>query len=122
MIADMRWQDWAGFLLGLWLAISPWALGFSDQQAATANAAVIGITLAVVSLFEVGLSELADEWLKIAVGLWLVCSPFVLGHGANHLATINAVGVGILVALFAAWAMSLDKEIARWWHEHVAGH
>ena len=122
MIADMKWQDWAGLLLGLWLAISPWVLGFSEQQAATANAAVIGITLAVVSLFEVGLSELADEGLKVAAGLWLVCSPLVLGYGASHLATTNAVVVGILMALFAAWAMSLDKEIARWWHEHVAGH
>ena len=122
MIADMRWQDWAGFSLGLWLAISPWVLGFSDEPAATANAAVVGIVLAVVSLFEVGIAEVAGEWLNVAAGLWLVVSPFVLGFGASRLAAFNAVVIGILVMLSAAWAMSLDKEIARWWHEHVAGH
>jgi hypothetical protein len=118
----MRWQDWVGFSLGLWLAISPWVIGFSDEQAATANAAVVGIALAVVSLLEVGISEVADEWLNVAAGLWLIASPFVPGFGASAPAAINAVVVGILVTLSAAWAMSLDKEIARWWHEHVAGH
>jgi hypothetical protein len=24
--------------------------------------------------------------------------------------------------LLAAWAMSLDKEIWKWWHDHVTGH
>ena len=122
MIADMRWQDGAGFSLGLWLAISPWVIGFSDEQAATANAAVVGIALAVVSLLEVGISEVADGWLNVASGLWLVASPIVLGFGASAPAAINAVVIGVLVTLSAAWAMSLDKEIARWWHEHVAGH
>lgn len=122
MIADMRWQDWAGFSLGLWLAVSPWVLGFSDEQAATANAAVVGIALAVVSLLEVGLSEVTHERLKVAAGLWLVASPFVPGFGASAPAEINAVVIGILVTVCAAWAMSLDKDIARWWQDHVAGH
>jgi len=28
-----RWQDWVNLLLGAWLFISPWALGFSNMGA-----------------------------------------------------------------------------------------
>ena len=38
---DMRrWQDWASFALGLWLAVSPWLADYAAHDVATANAAV----------------------------------------------------------------------------------
>ncbi len=58
----------------------------------------------------------------MGMGLWLVLSPFVLGFQSAVAASWNTFLAGILTALFAAWAMSLDKRIGVWWQQHVAGH
>lgn len=117
-----RWQEWASFVLGLWLAMSPWIFGYSDDQhAATANAAFLGIALALGSHFEASLDECSAEWLNLAAGLWLVAAPFVLGFSAAAVATANSIAVGTLVVALAGSALSLDKEIGKWWHKRVAG-
>src|SRR6185503_7651336 len=46
-----KWQDWASFALGLWLAISPWVMGYADHEAATWNAVGVGLSLALASHF-----------------------------------------------------------------------
>src|SRR5258707_11861414 len=55
MTAATKWQDWASFALGLWPPVSPWALGYSHLEAATANAAFMGLALALGSPFAVRL-------------------------------------------------------------------
>jgi ABC-type uncharacterized transport system permease subunit len=52
------WEEWTETALGLWLAVSPWVLGFGTQPA-MANAVVSGLvvlTLALWSLqdYEIG--------------------------------------------------------------------
>jgi len=116
----MRWQDWASFTLGLWLAMSPWLLDYAGDEAATANAAGVGLVLALGSHFEVAFDEISVEWLNLAVGAWLLAAPFVLGFAARPEAAANCVTVGTLAVLLAASALSLDKEVLRWWQERAA--
>ena len=106
-----RWQDWASFALGLWLAMSPWMLGYSGEEGATANAAFVGLALALGSHFEVSFDERSIEWFNLAAGLWLVTAPFVLAFDGLPMA--NCVATGALVAALAASALSLDKEIGK---------
>jgi hypothetical protein len=115
MTAATRWQDWASFALGLWLAVSPWVLGYSQLETATANAAFIGLALALGSHFEVSFDGTSMEWFNMAAGLWLVLAPFVLGYGGQIEVTANSIAVGTGVAALASSAMSLDKEVERWW-------
>jgi hypothetical protein len=115
--AAARWQDWASFGLGLWLAVSPWVLGYAHVDAATGNAAFVGLAIALSSHFEVSFDERSAEWFTMAAALWLVLSPFLLGFTAATVATLNAVGVGTLVAALATSALSLDKQLARWWEK-----
>jgi hypothetical protein len=122
MPARMKWQDWASFGLAVWLAISPWLLGFSAHEAATANAVLVGLFLIAISLFELWFPEMAQEWLNLAAGIWLLAAPPVLGFAGYAAPALDAVVVGVLVAGLAAWAMSLDKAIGKWWHDHVTGH
>jgi len=44
------WEDWTESALGLWLAISPWVLGF-ETQIARANALVIGLAVLTLALW-----------------------------------------------------------------------
>lgn len=121
MTATARWQEWASFALGLWLAVSPWIVGYSEHEAATANAAFVGLALALASHFEATFDQISAEWLNLGMGLWLVAAPFVLGFGAAAVATANSIAVGTLVTALAGSALSLDKEIGKLWHKLLAG-
>jgi SPW repeat len=33
IVAYANWEEWANFLLGIWLIVSPWALGFAHTRA-----------------------------------------------------------------------------------------
>jgi hypothetical protein len=112
-----KWQDWASFALGLWLAVSPWIAGYAEHQSATANAIVFGLVLALASHFEcVACEETPAEWLNLAVGVWLLSAPFVLDFTASAFASANSIAVGALVAALAVSALSLDKHIGKLWH------
>jgi hypothetical protein len=110
-----KWQDWASFALGLWLAVSPWIVGYAEHNAATANAVLAGLVLALGSHFEcVACGELPAEWLNLVLGVWLVCAPFGL-ELASRAASVNSIAVGVFVAVLAASALSLEKRIGKLW-------
>ena len=122
MAAAQRWQGWAGFALGLWLAVSPWVMGYSAHDAPTANAAFLGLILALASHFEASSDETAVHWLILATGAWLVAAPFVFGFAGAAAAAGNSIVVGIAAAGLAASALGLGKELDKWRHRSVAGH
>ena len=116
--AAARWQGWVSFALGLWLAMSPWICGYADDaHLATGNAAFIGIALALGSHFEVAFDTEFAEWLNLAAGTWLAAAPFFLGFATAAVPAINSIAVGTLVMALAASALSLDKQIEKWWHK-----
>ena len=111
-----KWQDWASFVLGLWLAISPWMAGYAEHEAATAHAVIVGLVLALGSHFEcVACDDMPAEWFNLAVGVWLVCAPFII-ELHSRVASANSIVVGACVAWLAASALSLDKQLGRLWH------
>ncbi len=122
MFASIKWQDWTNFALGIWLAVSPWVLGFAEQQSAMMNAVAFGVLLIVSSQLELRGTERMKEWVNMLSGLWLVIAPFALGFISNFEAAMSTALTGVLAAVFAAWALSLDKELSDWWHNHVTGH
>jgi hypothetical protein len=116
MFRTFKWEDGVGFALGIWLAISPWVLGYGEHYAATANAVLLGIILASGELMHLGRHEDAEEWLDLIAGLWLVVSPLALGFESLASASFNAIAVGLLSVMFGAWALSpLDARIAELW-------
>ena len=108
------------FALALWLAVSPWVLGYAHVDAATANAAIAGLALALAAHFEASCDELACEWLNVTGGVWLMVAPFVLGFSGEAPAAVNSILVGGLVCALAVSALSLDKQLARLWHKPPA--
>ena len=119
---DMRrWQDWASFALGLWLAVSPWLADYAAHDVATANAAVCGLALAVAAHVGFTCDHLSTEWANLGFGLWLVVAPFIFAYESN-VAAVNAVAVGLFVCLLSAWALELDREFGRIWHRLHPGH
>lgn len=56
------WEEWSSFALGIWLAISPWLLGFSSIAAAMFNALVVGIAIAALALWALGTDKDIGGW------------------------------------------------------------
>ncbi len=102
------WRHWAIFTLALWLAVSPWLVDYASQPAATANAALAGLAMALAAHFEAS-CELPIEWLNLAAGAWLITAPFLLGFDAEGVPAANSVAVGAAVAGLATSTLELDR-------------
>ena len=58
----MAWEEWGNFILGIWLIISPWLLGFSNLSTAMSNAVIIGIAVAALALWALGTDKDIGGW------------------------------------------------------------
>ena len=47
-----EWHDWANGVLGVWLVVSPWILGFSALTAALWNHIVVGVLIVALAAWE----------------------------------------------------------------------
>ena len=104
-----RWQDWINLLLGIWLFISPWAVGFEGtQRAASWNAWILGVAVVVFSAIAVSMPQVWEEIINLLLGVWLVISSWVIGV-TSRAAETDAVIVGLLVILFAILAMAMNR-------------
>jgi hypothetical protein len=112
-----RWQDWVNLLLGAWLFISPWVLGFSKMGAeggahsnAAVNAWIFGVIVVILSIAALTRTQPWEEWLNLLAGIWLFISPWVLGYSATSTALWNALIVGALVFILACWDLNTLPE------------
>ncbi|WP_315778380.1 MULTISPECIES: SPW repeat protein [unclassified Bradyrhizobium] len=97
---------------GLFLAVAPWLFGFVGS-AGRIDAALAGAAVVVLSLG--GLLAFADweEWLKVALGLWLIAAPWLLGFvhtSAMHVSITIGIAVTFL-SLLELW-LAHDPDFA----------
>jgi len=111
-----HWQDVVNALLGVWVVLSPWALGFQDSKTAAANAVLVGVALVAAALGAMLVPRAWEEWTECALGVWLVISPWVLGFSALQVAMLAAVCSGIVIAALALWTLYTDKDYSSSWH------
>lgn len=105
MEGKVRWQDRVNLVLGLWLMLSPYLLGYAGNGSATANATAAG---AVVTLFAVAAlwrPQHWEEWTNLGVSLWIIVAPFLLGFWDVPAAAWTHMATGLLVGGDALWAM-----------------
>lgn len=98
------WQDVLNCLLGVALFFSPWALGFASEQTAAWNAYVIGAIIAVMALAAMVAFHDWEEWVSVALGAWLVVSPWLLGFSAVGSAMLTHVLIGVATLVLAIWS------------------
>ena len=56
LIAFRDWKEWIACILGLWIAVSPWVLGFQHTVAMFINLAV-GLSIAYLALLDLWLTH-----------------------------------------------------------------
>lgn len=106
-----RWQDWANLVLGAWLFISPWALRSNGIY--NTDAWWVGALIVLVAIWALAMpTSSVAEWSNILLGAGLFIAPWVLRYFFSA-PTWNAWIVGVLVVIFAAWALSSAGGMAR---------
>ena len=56
LAAFAQWEEWLNLLLGLWVLVSPWVLGFQGTTAATVHI-LVGILVAALAAIEMWLMQ-----------------------------------------------------------------
>ena len=98
-------QDWLNMFIGLWLLLSPVFGVGAASQAASINAALVGMLVATVALFSLSRRNRWQQWTNIVLGAWLVAAPFLLGFSQIPSAVWNHVAVGASIIALAGWAL-----------------
>ena len=95
-------MDIVNAVLGVCLALSPWALGFTAEAAAAWNAWITGAAIALVAVG--GLVAFAQwgQWINLALGVWVGIAPWVAAFSENTAAIGAHLATGVAVAVLAA--------------------
>ncbi len=100
-------------LLGIWVLISPWILGFHYPSQLWNNVATGGLTVILSALHAANpVRNAAISWISFLLGIWLIISGFILGPPAQPTFFWNQVVLGILVAIVSIWSTAGSREIA----------
>ena len=68
------------------------------------NAVLLGVLIILAELVELSLFRGWQEWINVALGVWLIASTWVLGI-VTPAARMNFILVGILVVALALYEM-----------------
>ncbi|GAA0979963.1 SPW repeat protein [Acrocarpospora macrocephala] len=104
------------FLTGLYLAISPFVVGFNRFPTLTGNNLIVGIALALLAL---GFASAYGRthgltWVAPLIGIWTIIAPWVISADVANTATIwNNVVTGTVALLLGLGAMFLGGSRAR---------
>lgn len=115
-----HWQDPVNAVLGVWLIVVPWALGFEAETVAIANSVVIGVAMLALALTAMFLPRAWEEWVALVLGLWLIASPWALAFSAISIAKTSMIATGIVIAALALWVLLADKDYGSWWRKRLA--
>lgn len=118
-----RWLDGIGALLGAWMFVSPWALGFAALTDRAAWVAwVLGAAILILGAAAAYRPSLREEAATLALGVLALICPRIVAFAGQSKATSNAVVVGVLVAALALWSMLLDATARGWVRERLGTH
>jgi len=70
----------------------------------TRNAVIVGFLIILAEVVTLSIFRPWEEWINVALGAWLVISPWVLGI-ASTASTANFVIIGVLVIALALYEM-----------------
>lgn len=52
LLRFLEWEEWLNGIVGLWIMVSPWVLGFSGMATAMWTAVVLGALIAIASFWK----------------------------------------------------------------------
>lgn len=96
-------SNWINVILGIWVVISPFVLGFSNLRAAMWNNVATGLAVLLLTLSRSERHSAAPSVLNVLLGAWLIISGFVMVFSIP-VGFWNNVVLGIIIPLVALTA------------------
>ena len=92
-------------VLGAWLIIAPFVLGFTNMVALW-DSIIVGAIVLILAWIRVAnpVSGSGVSWVNAVLGVWLIIAPFILGFSGMAGATWDNIIVGAAVVIFGAWS------------------
>ena len=87
------------------LFVAPWGLGYAQAGAAAYIAWGTAAMIGAVSLIALVRFAIWQEFVNLALGLWLVLAPLIMNVSHIEMARISYVFAGVFVAVSAAWQL-----------------
>lgn len=97
--------DVLNIIAGLGLFLTPWLLGYAAETYAAWNAWVIGGAVALMAAAALIAFYQAEEWVNLALGVWTMIAPWVLGFSAVSAAVTAHVASGLIITVIAAGSL-----------------
>ncbi|MBC6462826.1 SPW repeat protein [Actinomadura sp. HBU206391] len=106
--------DGLTMLSGLYLAISPWVVGFHSLSRLSVSNLVTGLALAALGL---GLASAYGRmhglsWMAPLIGVWTIIAPWIM-HSATRASIWSNVVTGIVILLAGLGAMAVGMRQRR---------
>lgn len=98
------WEDWTNAVLGIWLIASTWELRVAHMSLVAWNSYVVGAFITMIAVAALTSPSTKKEMTNMALGLWLVASPWLLETHHHAAATANTFIVGLVVFVVSAFA------------------
>src|SRR5260221_13816523 len=109
-----HWQDVASLVLGVWLVLSPFALGFAGAPVWMTR--VLGLFVVLFAVEGFVISSYLEEWGEFFLCLSLVVAPWTAGCESVS-ATVSSTVSGRRVILFGSWELMTDRHFISRWHD-----
>ena len=93
-------------VLGLWLVITPWAIGAPGPRVAL-NGVICGVLILVCSGIRFAYRHTsALSWINALLGAWVIGAAWVFNESGVDVHTWNYTIVGVVIALLEAMSLS----------------
>ncbi|MGY4404439.1 ABC-type branched-subunit amino acid transport system permease subunit [Bradyrhizobium sp. USDA 3315] len=109
----MKWRkesalDLYNLVAAIFLLAAPWLFVQANPTAAI-DLRISGAAIAIMSLAAIVAFSIWEEWINLAVGCWLIVSPWLLGF--THTRAMHfAIAAGAVVAFMALLELWLEYE------------
>lgn len=114
-LPSRRWQDGVILLLGAWLFVSPWLMGYPSGTPAAVNAFIAGAIIAALAAFDLYKTYVWAVLANILVGAWVAASPWVVDVVADGPMSMSMLIVGIATIVLGRWEMRSDPDLHQQW-------
>jgi len=114
-LSTRRWQDQAILLLGAWLFVSPWVLGYPSASPPAVNAFIAGAIIAALAAFDLYKTYVWAVLVNIVVGAWVAVSPWLVDVVSDRAMSASMLIVGLATIVLGLWEMRTDPDLHQQW-------
>lgn len=114
-LASRRWQDQLMVVIGAWLLVSPWVLGYPPDSPPARDTYIAGAIIALLAAFDLVKTYVWAVLLNIVMGVWVAVSPWLVGVVRDPAMTWSLVIAGVATVVLGVWELRTDPELHAQW-------